>query len=266
MPVRAGMPETATYIYCLIESGRRPSLQRGARVPRGLPSATAPELVAIRPRLWAVAAQVPLTVYGPDRLEERLRDIDWVAAIAVAHESVVERFAALKGAAVVPMKLFTMFSSASRAQAELSARRREIDAVLKRIRGCREWGVRVTRTVAPAPAAPPREAPRSGTAFLTAKKQARDAAREGRRRAADAAEATFASLTRLARDVHRREAPAGATTPPLVDAAFLVSDGRQARFKAAVRRAARLCRAADAALVLTGPWPAYNFVQAAERV
>jgi hypothetical protein len=30
-----------------------------------------------------------------------------------------------------------------------------------------------------------------------------------------------------------------------------------------VKRAARICRDADASLVLTGPWPAYNFVQTA---
>jgi hypothetical protein len=256
------MPDTATYIYCLVESGRKPS---AARVPRGLPSATAPELLAVRPRLWAVAAQVPLSAYGSARLEDRLRDIDWVAEIALAHESVVERFAAAKGTAVVPMKLFTMFSSPARAQVELAARRGEIDAVLRRVRGCREWGVRVMRSVGARAARPAAVSPASGTAFLNAKKQARDDAREGQRRASEAAEAAFASLAGLARDAHRREAPAGATTPPLVDAAFLVSDARQSRFKAAVRRAARLCREADAALVLTGPWPAYNFVQAAER-
>lgn len=258
------MADTATYIYCLIESGRRPSA-RGGRVPRGLPSASAPELLEVGPRLWAVAAEVPLADYASARLEERLRDLDWVAEIALAHEAVVERFAAVTGAAVVPMKLFTMFSSPERARADLARRRREIEAVLKRIRGCREWGVRVTRAAAAGPASPRAAAPASGTAFLTAKKRARDDARERQRRAVEAAETVFESLSRLARDAHRRDAPAGATTPPLVDAAFLVPDAGQARFKAAVRRAARLCRDADAALVLTGPWPAYNFVQAAER-
>ena len=258
------MSATATYIYCLIESGRRPSAG-GARRPRGLPFASAPELLEIGARLWAVAAQVPLSEYGAGQLEDRLRDIEWVAEIAVAHEAVVERFAAAKGAAVVPMKLFTMFSGPARARAELSRRRGAIDAVLKRIRGCREWGIRVTRSGADRPPREKTAAPASGTAFLTAKKQARDAARDRQRRASAAAEAAFASLARLARDAHRHEAPAGATTPPLVDAAFLVTDSRQARFKAAARRAAKICRDADAALVLTGPWPAYNFVQATER-
>jgi hypothetical protein len=251
------MSTNATYVYCLIESARQPSM---LRTPRGLPSAASPSVLEIRPRLWAVVADVPLAEYGSGRLEERLRDINWVADIAVAHEAVVERFASAKGAAVVPMKLFTMFSSRDRAVTELAARRSAIDAVLKRIRGCREWGIRVTQAV-PARVGRSRDvAPATGTAFLTAKKRARDDARDRQRRAAEAAERTFDSLARLARDAHRRDAPADATTPPLVDAAFLVSEGHQTRFKAAVKRAARLCRAADAALVLTGPWPAYNFV------
>jgi Gas vesicle synthesis protein GvpL/GvpF len=252
------MSTNVTYVYCLIESARPPSM---VRTPRGLPAATTSALLEIGPRLWAVVADVPLSEYGTGRLEERLRDINWVAGIAVAHEAVVERFASAKNAAVVPMKLFTMFSSRDRAISELAARRSAIDAVLKRIRGCREWGIRVTHA-APARAAGSRPAaPATGTAFLTAKKRARDEARDRRLRAAEAAERTFDSLARLARDAHRRAAPANATTPPLVDAAFLVSEGHQTRFRAAVKRAARICRDADASLVLTGPWPAYNFVE-----
>jgi hypothetical protein len=55
--------------------------------------------------------------------------------------------------------------------------------------------------------------------------------------------------------------PAGATSPPLLDAALLVPSGRKLRFKAAVNREARRCREAGADLMLTGPWPAYNFIQ-----
>jgi hypothetical protein len=252
------MAGTATYIYCLVERARTPST---AKVPRGLPGATAPRLLPIGRRLWAVAAEVPLSEYGSGRLEARLSDINWVAGIAVAHEAVVERCAAARGAAVVPMKLFTMFSSPQRAQADLESRRSEVAAVLKKIRGCREWGVRVTRSDGGRPPRPAVGARASGTAFLAAKKQARDQARARIERAAEAAETAYDSLARLARDAHRREAPANATTPPLVDAAFLVTETRQARFKAAVKRAARICRDADASLVVTGPWPAYNFVQ-----
>ena len=118
------MPQTATYIYCLVEQKRRPSL---AKVPPGLPGASPPDIIDLGRSLWAVAAEVPLRQYGTDRLEERLKNINWVADVALAHEAVVERFASRAGAAVVPMKLFTMFSSRERAVADLRGK----------IRGCR---------------------------------------------------------------------------------------------------------------------------------
>jgi Gas vesicle synthesis protein GvpL/GvpF len=237
------------------------------RMPSGLPAATAPEPLQVTNSLWAIAADVPLDQYGPESLPDRLRDMTWVADIAVAHEAVVERVASAKGAAVVPMKLFTMFSSRDRALADLKARGKEIASIVRRIRGCAEWGVRITRRLAKGgrSASPGRRAvPASGTAFLVAKKRARDEAQASALQAVKAADSAFLNLSKLARASHRREAPEGATTPPLVDAAFLVPTSAQARFRAAVRRHASRCRKAGADVILTGPWPAYNFVQAEE--
>lgn len=251
------MLESAIYLYCLVERARRPVLRH---VPRGLPYATAPELIDLGRHLWAVAAAVPLDEYGSEPLERRLTDINWVADIALAHEGVVEYFASRAGATVVPMKLFTMFAGRDRAAAALIGRRREIAPVLARIRGCREWGVRVTAR-APGPAARPAAARSSGTAFLAAKKRARDDVRARAVRAADTAEAVVEALSRLARAAVLREPPENVAAPPLVDAAFLVPSRNAARFKAAAGKWARTCRDAGADLVLTGPWPAYNFVQ-----
>jgi hypothetical protein len=203
-----------------------------------------------------LAATAPLELYDGPVIDGKLRDLDWVGGRAAEHEGVVE-FATNLGT-VVPMKLFTMFANRERAAAALTGRRREIAPVLARIRGCREWGVRVTRRAA----APPPPSPRSsGTAFLAAKKRARDDVRERAIRAADAAEAVVATLSRLARAAVLREPPENAAAPPLVDAAFLVASANTARFRAAAGKSARACRDAGADLILTGPWPAYNFVQ-----
>ena len=146
--------------------------------------------------MWILCASVSLESYGSDALDAALRDLNWVGDVAVAHESVVEHVAQQKHVTVVPMKLFTMFSSDERAIEEMRSRRREILAVVKRISGCEEWGVRITRTP---PAAGPigREAakPASGAAFLAAKKQARDAARELVRAAAESASVFCAVAT-----------------------------------------------------------------------
>ena len=249
----------ACYVYCIVRSGRKPA---GARVPPGMPSGERPAIAAAGSGLWLVTSDVPLGEYGPGQLESKLRDLQWVSEAAVAHEAVVEHFARLRGAAVVPMKLFTLFSSESRAVADVQSRRAEIEGILTHIGGCEEWGVRVSRSAgvrasSQATAAPPR----SGTAFLAARKHARDAAREASENAARAAAHVYEELSPMAKDTRRREdAPAGAL-PPLLDAAFLVPSGARSKFRVAARRAAKACAAAGAEMLLTGPWPAYNFVQ-----
>ena len=256
------MADTATYIYCLVEQSRRPKVAQNRKTPAGLPGATHPELLEIGKSLWAIAADVPLKLYGPAHLEERLRDLEWVADIALAHESTVEHFARAKTAAVVPMKLFTMFSSRERAIDDLRARRPELTAVLTHIRGAAEWGVRIVRHPAAGRArTTSKPAHATGTEFLAARKREREQARAAVVKAAEAAETAFEQLSKLARSSRRRQPPEGATTPPLVDAAFLVKTSAAPRFRAAIKRQAALCRKAGAELILTGPWPAYNFVQ-----
>jgi hypothetical protein len=188
--------------------------------------------------------------------------MDWVAAIAVAHEGVVEHFARLPRATVVPMKLFTMFSSSDRAIEDVRGRRADIQAIVKRIAGCEEWGVRMTRTAARSRTKRPVETKQaSGIAFLAAKKEARDVAREAVLAVTAAADHTFSSLAAIARDARRRDDVPEGVPPPLLDAAFLVPATRRSRFRAAVRRLARDTVKVGADVTLSGPWPAYNFVQ-----
>ena len=258
------MDATATYVYCVAHSAARP---KAWRTPTGLRDATTPNLLDAGGSLWIVCASVPLSAYGSGVLENALRDLNWVGDVAVAHESVVEHFAQQQGVTVVPMKLFTMFSSDARAIDEMRSRRREILTVVKRIAGCEEWGVRVTRTAADdAPRRSGSVKPPSGTAFLAAKKQVRDASRERARAATEAADSAYTRLSSIARDARRRDdAPQGAAAPPLLDAAFLVPAGRRTRFKAAARRLAAAGAKAGTEITVTGPWPAYNFVQEAVR-
>lgn len=252
------------YAYCIARASKRPSALRS---PAGLPGATRPEVVDAGDGLWLVLAEVPLETYGSGHLEERLQDLDWVGEIALAHEAVVEHFAGKSGVAVIPMKLFTMFSSRDRAVAEISRRRTSIEATARRIAGAEEWGIRIMRSVAGAPTASAsgqtaNDGAVSGAAFLAAKKRARDSARDAKIAAAESAVVAFERLAALARDARRRsDTPASASTPPLLDAAFLVAAGKRARFKAAAKREAERCAKAGAELTLSGPWPAYNFVE-----
>ncbi len=259
------MAGTAVYLYCLVRAPRKPSV---TRVPPGLTGAARPEPVKAANSLWLVAADVPLDVYGPSHLESRLRDLQWVSEAAVAHEAVVEHFARMLNVAVVPMKLFTMFSSIDKALADVRARRTTLDRTLRHIAGCEEWGVRVTRSRTTETServsrtsTPARASVKGGTAFLVARRDARTAARAARLETIEVADEAFRQLRRLARDARRRERQAEpGSNPPLLEAAFLVTVAARTRFKAAARRQSVSCADAGAEMTLTGPWPAYNFV------
>ena len=254
---------TATYAYGVLESASR--LTAG-RAPAGVPGATRPRLMPLHGRLWLIAAEVPVSVYGENVLNANIRDLEWVSAVAVGHEAVIEHFARLRRATVAPMKLLTLFSSEEKARDELRRRRRELDSAIRRIAGCEEWGVRVFASPSGAPertgsASAPASRPTSGTAFLAARKAARDAEKEGRARALAAADGVFESLAGFARAAKQRpRSSEPGTNPPLLDGAFLVPASSRAGFKRAARRQAAVCAAAGARLTLTGPWPAYNFV------
>ena len=259
----APMTASAIYVYCVVEVA---SARGRTRVPPGLPGGSPPSCLALGRGLWAVASEVPLSRYSATHIEAGLQDLPWVADVAVAHEAVVEHFAARRGATVVPMKLFTMFTSAERALADLRARRPVLVAALRRLRGCHEWGVRAVRAPRrPLAAAPPAVShDRSGAGFLSAKKRERDTARAAILEISAAVESAYDLLAPLSRDSRRRtDVPESAAAPPLLDAAFLVAATARARFRTAAKRAAAACRAAGVELTLSGPWPAYNFVQPA---
>jgi hypothetical protein len=255
---------TAVYLYCVIRAGRAPSL---VRVPAGLPGSTRPGAHRLAGPLWLITTDVPLDVYGPQPLEARLRDLEWVSAAAVAHEAMVEHFSRARGAVVIPAKLFTMFSSLEKAIEEVGSGRATIEHAMKHIAGSEEWGIRISRKpVATQSAASTTRRPPSGAAFLAGRRDARDAAASHRMAAIAAADVAFDRLGRHARDVRRRDRrQEPGTNPPVLEAAFLVPAAARTRFKAEARKQAAACAAAGAELTLSGPWPAYNFVASETR-
>lgn len=249
---------SAIYLYCVVKSAKKPA---PAGAPPGLPGAKPVDVHPISDGLWLVTAHVPLEQYGQDNLDIMLSDLDRVGDIALAHEDVVEHFAQRAGATVVPMKLFTMFSTVERAVKDVTSRRASIAAAIDKIAGSEEWGIRVVRGVTAEKETKAPVAPRSGAAFLAAKKQVRDDVKNAKLVAAEAATRAFERLAAISKDARRREAaPAPGTTPPLLDAAFLVPSDHRAKFTEAAKAEAAACAAAGGHMTVTGPWPAYNFI------
>jgi hypothetical protein len=209
---------------------------------------------------WLVVSDVPLDRYGEAAINSRLSDLDWVSRAALAHEAVVESFNG--AAAVVPMKLFTIFNDDARAAADFAAQDAVVNAAIKRVRNRIELGVRVTLDGARSQR---RRAPRAstGAAYLAGKKAQRDQAVELARNAREVVADLYDELSRVASDAVRR--PAGELPvkggPLLLDAAFLVLRTATHRFRRVVDRRATELEPDGYRITLTGPWPPYSFVR-----
>jgi hypothetical protein len=256
------MNPNGTYVYCLVAAARRPRVGRA----RGLEGAGPVRLIeqgrSGSLKKWLVVADVPLDRYGEAQINKRLSDLDWVSRAAMAHEAVVESFVAAP--VLVPMKLFTIFNGDERASDHFEADRQRIDSAIRRVRGRIELGVRVTLDRMRNARAPVRSArAATGTAYLSGKKALRDSSIELATRTRAVVAELFDELSGLAADAVRRtdrDLPI-AEGPLLLDAAFLVPRARVSRFRAEVRRRAAALDGDGYRLVLTGPWPPYNFVK-----
>jgi len=260
------MATSGTYVYCLIAADRRPAIRRRFTRLAGMGPV---RLLDVGRGLWLVVADAPLDRYGEDTINRKLSDLDWVSRAAVVHEAVVESF--IDQRAVLPMKLFTIFTSDERALDQVRGDRRRVDAMVKRVANHIEWGVRVTLVRPGAKAAKsvglrrpsPTKAARTGMAYLSRKKAQRDAAVELAEHARETVAELYdrlAARSRLARRRMASELPAQ-SGPLLLDGAFLVPRSRATAFRALVTREARRLGRDGYQLTVSGPWPPYTFVK-----
>jgi len=215
--------------------------------------------------LHVVVADAPLSEYGEAAIARGLANLEWVSRAAMAHERVVESFGSAD--AVLPMKLFTIFTSEARVLAHVSEQRKRLDTLVRRVSGHDEWSVRVVLDRARAERVAPKFAPssdgRTGVAYLARKKARRDAAKELAERAQETVADLYDRLSARARHAKRRtasELPAQGGSL-LLDAAFLIPRRRTASFKTLAGREAKAMARHGYGVTLTGPWPPYSFVQ-----
>jgi hypothetical protein len=256
---------TATYLYCVLKG-------KGAPLGsvKGLVGAGRPRQIDVGDGYHVVVATVPLALYSAEAIEEQLRDLDWVGRAASAHELVVEH--AGQGGTVVPMKLFTIFATDERATEHVRKMKKNLDKVVAKIAGCEEWGLRILFDEAgaakakEAQAAKQPKAPVTGTSFLLRKKAHEEARRRLTSEAKHEVDELFVRLEKTSKSAVRRPPPnrelAGQV---LLDAVFLVPTTRTAKFKKAVAADAKDLAKEGYHVTLTGPWPAYSFIEAKGR-
>jgi hypothetical protein len=272
---------TLTYVYAVVRASRRPAV----RDPKaGMPGGGPVRVIAIEPGtataarsggLWMIVSSVPEGEYGEKALAAGLQNLDWVSQRALAHERVVEQF--LTAPAVLPMQLFTLFTSDDRALEDVARQRARITRILARVAGNIEWGLRLTFDEAAARAVVEKKHARAGAkaakgaarakgatgaAYLARKRDLLDVSRKQVEHARVAATRLYRAMSREATDARRRTATERAAPGSrlLLDAAFLVPARGGARFRSALRKHAHPLEGAGIIVSLTGPWPPYNFI------
>ena len=252
------MSATLSYVFCLVRAARRPAVRH---IIEGMPAGRDLRAVEASDGLWAIVETVPESEYGEAALARGLQDLDWVAARAVAHERVIDSF--LSASALLPMQLFTLFTSDQRVVEYVGVERARIARILKRVENKVEFGVRMTWNASALQPRAPKTRVRTGTEFLARKRDILDVNRTGLAAARKRANVAYRDIGRHAAGSHRRTSleRAAPGSRLLLDAAFLVTTRKSGAFKAAVRHQTRGLRGTGINLVLSGPWPAYNFIQ-----
>jgi hypothetical protein len=246
-------PDKATYVFCLVQSSRPPSL-RG--VPESVPGAGAPRLLSFDRGTYAVVADAPLDRFSPDALQQDLEDVEAISRHALAHASVVEFF--FRSAPVIPLKLFTLFSSDEAASRQLGRRRAALRGMFARLRGREEWGVRVVAGEREAESA---RTLASGRDYLQVKKRLHQQATAPQPAIMRKVNRALASLGQAAVKTRKESyPPPGSGRPYVAGASFLVKAARRAAWKKLVARTAASLAKDGHRLELSGPWPPYHFV------
>lgn len=192
-----------------------------------------------------------------DQLEERMQDLDWLAAAGVRHQQAVAAIASQSD--VLPARFATIFVTPDSLERHIRDQKPVLLAALERIAGCDEWGVKVhvvPNTEAGAgKQSRNKEIARSGREYLERKA----ATLQARPAKSDPVFDEFAN--ELGR--HSREAARVSTQGALPglewQASFLVPRRQREAFLATTSRYAERWHDQHR-IECTGPWPPYSFV------
>jgi hypothetical protein len=218
--------------------------------------------------LAVLVSAVPLDEYGEATLPEHLNDLDWLGRVARAHQGV-------QSAArhIVPLRLCTLYRDEESARQMLREEAPKLTQALERLREHSEWGVKLfvdTEAMAATShpdqtADTPGNGGSAGLAYLARRRREREDTEQLRDTALRCAHDCHTRLAALSDDArqNRPQAPElhGRRETMVLNGAYLVADGGARDFAEEVSRLAEQYEPLGATLELTGPWPAYNFVE-----
>ncbi len=258
------------YLYCV--TGKEPS-------PAPLPGLPAPPFALRHRQLHAVASEAAEEEFGEEGLKKHLPDLEWVKEKAAIHNQVIEEI--MKGGAVIPFQLGTVFKNRANLRTWMKKYRGELEDLLIELDGKEEWGLKlyceigglrsflaagdgeiagIDKAIAAASA---------GKGFLLKKKRDGLLDRLVEKKLNDYGQEAYDRLRALsARARINKLLPREVTErgdDMILNAAFLVDRAAMNDFIKAANDFKDRSGSAGLFFDFTGPWPPYNFCALAEK-
>ncbi|MGW0291272.1 GvpL/GvpF family gas vesicle protein [Streptomyces tuirus] len=220
------------------------------------------------PPLAFAVGHVPPADYEDAPLQAHLDDLDWLESTVRSHHAVVAALVA-SGAAVLPLRLATVYPDEDTARQALDTRRGYFLSLLDRLTGHVELGVKIYATpdiIAPEADTDPEQDPATGLgvgrAYQVIRRRRQRRTEEAWRTVAQAAARLTETARTLAVDrvTHTPERGSLAGTAPgtnIGNDAYLVPKDRVTAFRTGILTAAQ--GVTGLRVEISGPWAPYSF-------
>lgn len=247
------------YLYGIVHEDQRPAAGHSA---------------VVHGRLAALVERVPASEFAPAVLEHRLGSVEWVAELARRHEAQLEQ--AMAAGPVIPARLCTLFSGDEAVRRLLADDEADFLAVLERLTGAQEWGLKIYCDMAAlrsaltgrfaASKAPPDALPMSpGQAFVLAKRREAQVAEMVARRLEEVQGLVLDVIEPIVFETCvKRLLPAAATQREermIANLGVLVAHDQLAALAMAVDDVLEAVAGEGFVIEQSGPWPPYSFTR-----
>jgi hypothetical protein len=265
--------EQLVWAYCVVDGGAPPPEAAGVDGEHAVESVTAAGLTAF-------VSRVPKSEFSAEALRQSLNDMAWLTRVARAHEHVLETV--MSAATIVPLRLCTLYESGGGVERMLEQEQSALTAALSALAEREEWAVKLLvdpakveelaasrAAEAAGVSAEPGGASAAG-AYLMRRRLERQVREEAHALMAAAADGLQAELESCALDIVTRPAQnpelSGLRGRMILNAALLLDVHAVERLQALAAAAEADHSNLGAQVVVTGPWPPYNFVPGSDEV